>query len=384
MLVASLLDSQYMHEALKLAANGINYAKPNPLVGCIIVKNNNIIGRGWHKNYGDNHAEIAALENCNESPQNATCYVNLEPCAHYGKTPPCSKALIKAGIKRVVYLHNDPNPLVSGRGIQQLQKNNIITTLLNDTKLIAQAQKLNQGFFYRMRHHKPWLRSKIACSLDGKIALVNGKSKWISCEQSRHDVQQLRLRSCAILSTATTVIRDNARLNLRLQKNYKPLTRIILDKNLTIASYCEELVINKTAGKKIIITQHAKTPIQQEKINQLKKHDFIVHEFTTNAQQNIDINEVLKFLANIYQFNEIQVEAGSKFNSYLLENNLVNELVIYFSPIFLGNNSLSWHKLIAPNDINQAKKMQIIQTEKIGHCCKIICLHETNEELAHV
>ena len=208
----SAIDATYMARAIQLARRGQWTTTPNPNVGCVVVKDGEIVGEGWHQKAGGPHAEVHALAMAGEKAKGATAYVTLEPCSHYGRTPPCAQGLIKAGVARVVAAMVDTNPQVSGRGLKMLEDAGIQTEY---GVLEAQARALNPGFFKRMAGLGPWITCKLASSLDGKTALDNGVSQWITSKQARADVQRYRAASCAIVSSAQTVIMDNASLNVR-------------------------------------------------------------------------------------------------------------------------------------------------------------------------
>jgi diaminohydroxyphosphoribosylaminopyrimidine deaminase/5-amino-6-(5-phosphoribosylamino)uracil reductase len=224
-------DSHWMAHALRLAGQGLYGTSPNPRVGCVLVAGEAIVGSGWHRRAGEPHAEVLALREAGDRARNSTAYVTLEPCSHHGKTPPCADALIAAGVTRVVVAVQDPNPKVAGAGIAKLRAAGIAV----DCGLMeAEARVLNAGFFARMTRGTPWLRSKIAMSLDGRTALANGASKWITGEPARLDVQHWRARSCAVLTGIGTVLADDARLNVREIETPRQPLRVVLDSRLRI------------------------------------------------------------------------------------------------------------------------------------------------------
>ena len=229
------LDNYWMAEALRLAEQGLYSTSPNPRVGCVLVANEKQVGSGWHQRAGEAHAEAKALQDAGAAARGATAYVTLEPCSHHGRTPPCADALIAAGVARVVVAAQDPNPVVSGAGIARLRAAGITVEI---GLMEAAARELNVGFFARMTRGTPWLRSKIATSLDGRSALANGVSQWITGEAARRDVQHWRARACAVLTGINTVLADDARLNVReilnvpeIKTPRQPL-RVVLDSRL--------------------------------------------------------------------------------------------------------------------------------------------------------
>ncbi|MBT5542581.1 MAG: bifunctional diaminohydroxyphosphoribosylaminopyrimidine deaminase/5-amino-6-(5-phosphoribosylamino)uracil reductase RibD, partial [Gammaproteobacteria bacterium] len=241
-------DIKYMSLSLDLAKKGINTCMPNPRVGCVIVKDDTVIGQGWHNQTGQSHAEVMALNDAGENAVNSTVYITLEPCTHTGNTPPCVNALIEAKVKKVFFAMNDPNPKVFGNSKELLQSSGIE---VENGLLENESKEINLGFLKRMNKGVPFIRTKIAASLDGRTALKNGKSQWITSEESRKDVQKYRARSCGILTSISTILADNPSLNVRLNdfKNEHQPKRIILDSNLRIVG--DENIL-KLPGEKYI------------------------------------------------------------------------------------------------------------------------------------
>lgn len=319
-------DYFYMAKALQLAEKGLYTTKPNPCVGCIIVKDNKIIGEGYHHKAGEPHAEVYALQQAKEQAENATVYVTLEPCSHYGKTPPCVNQLIKAKVKRVVIAMQDPNPLVQGQGIALLKQSGIEVEV---DVLKAQAYKLNQAFIKRMTKKIPWLRIKMAMSLDGKTALNSGESQWISGQASRQDVHKWRARSGAIVTGVGTVLADNPLLNARIDNDdtiIQPL-RCVIDTHLRIPLVSNLLSIPSP----VIIYTSAKPP-------PIKPPSWVEFITMPKNEYGIDLKAVLQDLAQ-REVNEIQVEAGAKLAGSLWEQALVDEMLLYIAPQFLGDKA---------------------------------------------
>ncbi|MHB8167892.1 MAG: bifunctional diaminohydroxyphosphoribosylaminopyrimidine deaminase/5-amino-6-(5-phosphoribosylamino)uracil reductase RibD, partial [Sulfuricella sp.] len=225
----SAIDHEYMAQALRLAEKGLYTTTPNPRVGCVIVRDGKVVGSGWHQRAGEPHAEIHALTQAGELARGATVYVTLEPCSHHGRTPPCAEALIQAGVGRVVVAMVDPNPQVAGEGLTQLQQAGIRTDI---GLLEEEAHQLNLGFVSRMTCGRPWLRLKIAASLDGKTALNNGVSQWITGADARRDAHRLRARSCAVLTGIGTVLADDPMLNVREVETPRQPLRVVVDSGL--------------------------------------------------------------------------------------------------------------------------------------------------------
>lgn len=356
--IFSSADYAFMAEAIRLAEKGLYTTSPNPRVGCVIVKNHQIIGRGWHEKAGQPHAEINALKQAIHEVKGSTVYVTLEPCCHYGRTPPCTNALINAGIAKLIIAMQDPNPLVAGKGIQQLRAAGIE---VQHGLLEAQANQLNIGFVSRMTRQRPWITVKIASSLDGKIALANGDSQWITGEAARTDVHRLRARSCAILTGINTVKQDDPELSVRyIQTTRQPL-RVILDNRLEITPNAKAL---QKAGVLIFTTLQDSGKVQSltEKGAQV-----IVLPSPTGK---LDLVEVMSKLAE-FELNEILVEAGSTLNGALIESRLVDEIIIYCAPILLGNSSQSMLNLPELTSLSQKWKLEITAISKVGCDIKI-------------
>ncbi|RKS86072.1 diaminohydroxyphosphoribosylaminopyrimidine deaminase [Orbus hercynius] len=328
-------DRLYMAEAIELAQFGRFTTPPNPNVGCIIVKHNQIIATGYHRQAGQPHAEVYALRQAGDRAQGATAYVTLEPCSHFGRTPPCADALINAGITRVVVAMQDPNPNVAGQGIKRLRQAGIQV----DVGLLAdEAQLINRAFLKRMRTGMPYVQLKLATSLDGKIAMASGESQWITSREARQDVQVFRAQASAILSTRATVQADNASLTVRhhelppnIQQIYpiesvrKPV-RVILDSQ------------NQLTGDENLFQQSGKIwLVRKQNIEFNQQNTTVLIE--SSASKHIDLYLLLKQLA-LQQINSVWVEAGSHLAGALLEQNLVDELIIYYAPKLLGHNAL--------------------------------------------
>jgi len=317
-------DERFMARALQLAKMGRYTTDPNPRVGCVLVRKGVIISEGWHVKAGFGHAEVVALENTPDA-QGATAYVTLEPCSHHGKTLPCCNALIKAGIARVVVAMQDPNPLVSGRGLEALKASGIEVCC---GVLQEDAQSLNRGFIKRMIHHRPFIRSKLAMSLDGRTAMASGESQWITSDQARADVHQLRAESSAILTGVNTVLADDPSLNARVDWDVVQPIRIILDSNLKMPLTAK---MAKLEGRSIILT----VSTDEQKHQALKSVGFEVYNLPAKNTR-LDLQAVMQFLSQ-QQINELLVEAGSVLNGSLLMEDLVDEWLIYMAPCVLGD-----------------------------------------------
>ncbi len=360
-------DQAYMAEAIRLAYKGLYTVRKNPRVGCVLVKDGEIIGKGFHKAAGEAHAEIEALNSTSENPANATAYVSLEPCAHEGKTPACTDALISAKVSRVVCAMQDPNPIVNGKGLQTLKDANI---RVDCNTLAAEAANLNKGFIKRVVSNKPFVTVKSAISLDGKTALSTGESKWITGKEARNDVQKLRARSCAILTGIETIINDDPRLTVRLTKqelncksNVQQPIRIILDTKLRIAETAN--VLNQ-AGDNIIFTASQ----DKNKINQLTNNNVQVIS-CKNSDKGIDVAFVLEELAK-REINEVLVEAGNTLVGNLLKNQHVDEWIVYIAPQIIGNSEYNLAKINPIYKMNECLNLEIKSINKIGSDIKLI------------
>lgn len=319
-------DHRFMARALQLAKRGIPGTQPNPRVGCIIVKDDQIIAEGWHEKAGLPHAEIVALKQAGDQARGATVYVTLEPCSHFGRTPPCADALIDSGIGEVVIAMQDPNPLVAGSGVMKLEAAGIT---VRSGLMLQQALELNRGFVSRMTRGRPWLTVKLGASMDGRTAMNNGESKWITGAQARTDVQTLRAASSAILTGSGTVLADDPSLTVRLEETvYQPL-RVILDSHLSIPDSAKIF----HDGYPLLIATAAAS--NDERFQQLKDHGVDVQSFPSQTG-HVDTRSLLECLAKNYACNDVLVEAGSVICGGLLKDELVDEIILYLAPVILG------------------------------------------------
>lgn len=349
-------DEYYMKTALKLARKGRGYVSPNPLVGAVIVKEDRIIGCGYHQRYGGNHAEINALANASEDASGSTLYVTLEPCCHEGKTPPCIDSIIKHKIARVVIGTVDANPLVSRRGISNLQNCGI------DVKtgvLEPECRKLNEVFFHFMETKLPFVTIKYAQSLDGRIATATGQSKWISSAASLKFTHKLRAQHDAILVGAGTVIKDNPELTVRLVRGRNPL-RIIVDSALKIPA--KSKVFQNLSGNRTIIATIKK--VSDPQFQRLTKLGAEVTTVTADKQGNVDLKKLLKMLAK-RNISSVLVEGGAGVITSILINNLANRLVTVIAPKILGKGIEAVGDLKITN-LDLAKKLSIRKMTKSG------------------
>jgi diaminohydroxyphosphoribosylaminopyrimidine deaminase / 5-amino-6-(5-phosphoribosylamino)uracil reductase len=346
-------DFQFMSHAIQLARRGRYTCDPNPRVGCVISKNNQLIAEGWHSVTGEAHAEINALNNCDDAT-GSTVYVTLEPCSHQGRTPPCVEALIKANVKEVIVAMRDPNPAVSGTGIKLLEDSGII---VKQGLLEIEARKLNPGFIKRMTSDMPYVRCKMAMSLDGRTALKNGESQWISSEQSRQDVHHLRAESSAILTSADTVIKDNPLLNARdLESEVKQPIRIITDRQL------------KTPKDAALFSIQNKTIIYTEKDNQerIAELENVGAEVIILSKSENWLHDVLNHLTKEYEVNDVLVEAGSSLSGALIDAGLADEIIIYMAFILLGDDAQPLMKMKSLKKLSEAKKLELLDVRHVA------------------
>ena len=369
----STLDSSWMASALRLAERGLYTTSPNPRVGCVLVRDNKIVGEGWHQNAGEPHAEVHALRAAGEAARGATVYVTLEPCSHQGKTPPCADALVGAGVTRVVVAMQDPNPQVAGKGMEKLRA---VGIEVECGLMEVSARELNIGFSSRMTRGIPWIRSKIAMSLDGRTALNNGMSQWITGAAARQDVQHWRGRSCAVLTGIGTVLADDPQLNVReldlaihelklgaheIKFVRQPL-RAVLDSQLQLP-----LTARILCGGNVVVY----TATQDfQKIAELEKLGVRV-AVLPDACGRVDLIAMLRDLA-VNGCNEVLVEAGSILNGALLQAGLVDELVLYIAPQLLGDVARGMAQLGEFTMLDQRVELEWQDVRNVGKDMRIV------------
>ncbi|GAA5070860.1 bifunctional diaminohydroxyphosphoribosylaminopyrimidine deaminase/5-amino-6-(5-phosphoribosylamino)uracil reductase RibD [Lysobacter panacisoli] len=357
-------DHAMMAHALRLAERGLYTTKPNPMVGSVIAHGEEIVGEGWHQRAGEPHAEVFALRAAGERAKGATAYVTLEPCAHTGRTGPCADALIAAGVSRVVAAMRDPFPQVDGAGFERLRAAGIT---VESGLMETQARVLNRGFLSRVQRGRPWLRVKLATSLDGRSALANGESKWISGEASRMDVQHWRARSGAIVTGAGTVLADDPQLTVRLGDDtpfVAPL-RVVLDPGL--ATVARGRVREGDAPTLYIHAPDAKPPrgIQAQLAS------------VPVREGRFDLDAVLRLLAE-RGVNEIQLEAGATLAGAFLGAGLVDEVLLYVAPVLLGERARPMFDGLSIDTMAQKLRMSIVESRYLGQDVRLLLRPESN------
>lgn len=353
-----------MARALALAAQGLNTTTPNPRVGCVIVRDGLTVGEGWHRRAGEAHAEALALHEAGEAARNATAYVTLEPCSHYGRTPPCADALIAAGVTRVVVAMEDPNPLVSGRGMERLRASGIITA---HGLLESEARELNIGFNSRMTRGRPWLRLKAATTLDGKTALHNGVSQWITGPAARADGHRWRARACAILTGIGTVHADNPALTVRAVPCERQPVRVLIDARLEVEPAARILL-----GDPIIIATASQ---DAEKCARLTDAGHRVLHLPNDGGK-VDLSALMIELGRL-NFNEVHVEAGFKLNGSLLREGCVDELLLYLAPMLVGDAAQGLFNLAALTHLDAGLRLDIRDLRQLGDDFRVIARPRT-------
>ncbi|MEO7917137.1 MAG: bifunctional diaminohydroxyphosphoribosylaminopyrimidine deaminase/5-amino-6-(5-phosphoribosylamino)uracil reductase RibD [Dokdonella sp.] len=355
------IDHRHMAQALRLAQRGLYTTQPNPRVGCVIAHGERIVGEGWHQRAGEAHAEVHALREAGEQARSATAYVTLEPCGKRGRTPPCADALIAAGVARIVIASDDPSQ-IGGDALERLAAAGITIErgLMDDA-----ARELNRGFFSRIERRRPWVRVKLAMSLDGRTALKNGHSKWITGDAARAEVQRWRARSSAILTGSGTVLSDNPRLTARLADDELsllggsepvPPLRVILDREL------------RTAADAFVLDGYSPTLLlHDERLSPGNEARFAHAELAgcVVADQRLDLHQSLRLLAE-RGCNEVQVEAGPILSGALFAAGLVDELLIYIAPILLGNDARGLLDLPALTTMSARWNLRVIDQRNVG------------------
>ncbi len=377
----SAFDRDAMARALELAAHGLETAQPNPRVGCVIARDGRIVGEGWHARAGEAHAEVMALRAAGAAAGGATAYVTLEPCAHHGRTPPCVDALLQARVARVVFAVADPNPRVNGLGARQLRERGV---QVESGLLAPEAEALNEGFFKRMRTGRPWVRVKLAMSLDGRTALANGESRWITAAAAREDVQRWRARSSAILTGVGTVLADDPRLDVRLSEPRggprPPLLRAVLDSRLRTPV---EARLFAVPGEVMLVGVPPPPALQRAhalRLASLSRHATVVM-LPADPCGRVSLPEMLELLG-AREINELWVEAGPRLAGALLAQWLVDELILYVAPKLLGPQARPLAELPELTRLQDAPGFVMMEARPIGADLRVR-LRPDRQQLGH-
>ena len=352
-------DRALMARALDLAQRGLYSTRPNPVVGCVIERDGQVEGEGWHERAGGPHAEVFALRQAGDRARGATAYVTLEPCAHHGRTPPCAEALVDAGVARVVAAMQDPNPQVAGRGLARLAAAGIAV----DCGLLeTQARELNIGFVSRMTRARPWLRMKLAASLDGKSALENGVSQWITGAQARRDGHRWRARACAILTGVGTVRADDPQLNVRDVDTSRQPLKVVVDSRLELP-----LTSRVLDGGELLVAcasdDVSRAAALRERGAQIVR--------LPSREGRVDLPALVAELAR-RGVNEVHVEGGGRLNGALLAAGLVDELLLYLAPCLIGDAARGLFDLPALKSLNDKRRLQINDVRMVGADLRIL------------
>jgi diaminohydroxyphosphoribosylaminopyrimidine deaminase/5-amino-6-(5-phosphoribosylamino)uracil reductase len=373
-------QQNFMRQAIELAKKGLYTTSPNPRVGCVIVSQGKVVGQGYHAKAGQEHAEVHALAEAGKLAKGATAYVTLEPCSHFGRTPPCAEALIKAGVSEVIIAMVDPNPQVAGRGIDLLNAAGIKTRV---GLLATQAQVLNKGFIQLMTGKKPYVRLKMAASLDGKTAMASGESKWITGKPARQDVQALRAQSCAIIFGADSAIIDNAKMTVRWhelaaeiktqykQENLRQPLRVVIDSEYRLTP---SLALFQQHSPVMIVRLKKQTTLEQQTIwPNFVEQVYLPSKVNTKGIHKVDLPALLALLAE-RGLNDILIESGANLAGAFVEQNLVDELILYQAPKLLGGEGKNLLTMPTINTLAEAKTLTLSDITTIGDDVRITAI----------
>lgn len=356
-------DHHWMAHALRLAENGHMSARPNPRVGCVLVRNGIPVGEGWHARAGEPHAEVHALRAAGAAAAGATAYVTLEPCSHHGRTPPCADALLEAGVGEVIVAMRDPNPAVSGRGLERLRDAGLP---VREGLLEAQARALNPGFVQRMETGRPWVRCKLAASLDGRTAMASGESRWITSAAARADVHRWRARSCAIVTGSATVRADDPALTVRDvpdTESIPPPLRVVLDTGLVTPP--DAAMLSQPGPVLIFTAAHA-----PEHRAALEAAGAEV-EHLSGGEGGLDLDVVLARLA-ARSVNEVLVEAGPTLAGAFLGRGLTDELILYQALHLMGHQGRPLMHLPGLDAMAERRPLELLDVRQVGPDLRIM------------
>jgi len=351
----SAFDEAAMRRALELAERGLYSTHPNPRVGAVLARDEEIVGEGWHERAGEAHAEPIAIRAAGERARGSTAYVTLEPCCHHGRTPPCVDVLLAAGVRRVVYAVGDPNPRVNGGGAARLREAGVI---VEDGLLASDSEALNAGFLMRMRHRRPFIRLKSGASLDGRVALANGKSKWITSEEARADVQHWRAQSGAVLTSGATVRADDPRLDVRIEAPRQPL-RVVLDRRRALRKTARILAPPGNTLVFAAATATRKAGPGDERLGHARVERIRV------KGKHLDLPAVFARLADL-EINEVLVEAGPRLCGALLAAGLVDEWLLYVAPKLLGKDAKPIAAFARLTRLEAAPEFALLDSKVVG------------------
>lgn len=371
------MDAQsLMRRVLALAERGLTTTFPNPRVACVLVNNGEIVGEGYHNVAGGLHAEREALKQAGDAARGATAYINLEPCCHQGRTPPCTDGLIDAGVSKVVAAMHDPNPLVAGGGFEVLKMAGVE---VESGLMEAQAAWLNRGFIKRMRAQRPWVTLKSAATLDGRTAAHDGQSKWITGDAARHQVQQLRSSCSAIITGIETILIDDPRMDVRLEDTAVQPIKVVLDSKLRIPL---DSHIITSGGQLLVFTLSndlSKIGALIELGVEVIQHEITETDGPESAEETINLDKVLEELAR-WQCNEVLVEAGQTLSGAFLQAGLVDELVLFYAGSLLGDQAKSMFKFNKPLPFSNKVEFRIDGVEMIGSDIKVTATNQDSQD----
>lgn len=355
------IDHAMMARALRLAERGAYTTRPNPMVGCVIAHGEDVVGEGYHARAGEAHAEILAMQAAGDRAKGATAYVTLEPCAHTGKTGPCADALVAAGVSRVVAAMRDPFPQVDGAGFERLREAGIEVA---SGLMTTQARAINRGWLSRIERGRPWVRVKLATSLDGRSALATGESKWISCEASRLDGHRWRARAGAVITGAGTVLADNPALTVRLggddaAREFVPPLRVVLDPGLA------------TVARGRVREGDAPTLYLHAPDVKLPRDLTAQHAAVAVSAGRFDLAAVLRLLAD-RGINEVQIEAGATLAGAFFHEDLVDELLLYVAPVLLGPHARPLFDGLDINTMTERRQLAIVDQRRVGDDIRLL------------
>jgi diaminohydroxyphosphoribosylaminopyrimidine deaminase/5-amino-6-(5-phosphoribosylamino)uracil reductase len=361
-------DNTFMTQALRLAQQGLYTTTPNPRVGCVIAKDDQVVGVGVHLKAGDPHAEVNALRLAGAHAQGAVAYVTLEPCSHHGKTPPCAEALVNAGIKHVVVAMEDPNPLVAGQGIQYLKDQGLTV----DVGLMqADAEALNIGFIKRMKHNMPFVRCKVAASLDGKTALSNGKSYWITGEPARLDVQRWRAQSCAVITGIGTILVDDPKMSVRLDSSQRQPLRVIVDSQLNIP--LDSAILNEyDLTDYPVAIAYAKDKYGHADALKAKGAQLLHLPQDSSGNTRVNLTALLSALATDKACNEVLIEAGHGLNGGFLQGGLIDECIFYYAPKLMGGDAMPVFSIKALTSMSETIDLEMVDVRQFGNDIRVV------------